>query len=187
MSKLTYVAAFALGFVAGTVVFKIKQKHETAEPEKPETDDILDQFSEAVKENFPKPEKNEVPEVPDLPKEEYMKIVNEYKPVQDTSDKKNSPYVISPMEYGDFEDYQTISLTYTSDGVLLDDEYDPVEDIDETVGKDYEKFFGSYPDDPDTVYIRNDALCSDFEICKDLRSSDEFRSMKPHMRWRGDE
>lgn len=185
MSKLTYVAAFALGFAAGTVIFKIRQDREAAKPAKPETDDILEQFSEAVSEDPQEPEKPAVTE--EQTKDEYMKIVNEYKPNQDTSDRENSPYIISPMEYGDFEDYQTISLTYTSDGVLLDDEYDPVEELDETVGKDYAKFFGSYPDDPDTVYIRNDALCSDFEICKDLRSADEFYKLKPHMRWRDDE
>lgn len=31
------------------------------------------------------------------------------------------PYVIQPSDFGEFDDYEKISLTYTADGVLLDD------------------------------------------------------------------
>ena len=47
------------------------------------------------------------------------------------------PYVISPEEFGDFDEYTKLSLTYYSDGVLADENDEIVDDIDETVGADF--------------------------------------------------
>lgn len=82
---------------------------------------------------------------------------------------KNKPYVISPDEYGEYEDddesnYDLISLSYYSDGVLADDDDDVIENADDIVGKDFESHFGEYEED--SVYIRNDRLKCDYEILK---------------------
>lgn len=78
------------------------------------------------------------------------------------------PYVISPEEFGDFDEYTKLSLTYYSDGVLADENDEIVDDIDETVGADFADHFGEYEDD--SVFVRNDRLKCDYEILRDNRS-----------------
>lgn len=82
-------------------------------------------------------------------------------------DAKNKPRVIEPDELGE-SDYPVVSLTYYADGVLADDWDDIIEDIEEKVGLDFSEHFGEYEDD--SVFIRNDELETDYEICRDLRS-----------------
>lgn len=88
------------------------------------------------------------------------------------------PYVIQPSEFGEFDDYEKISLTYTADGVLLDDMNEIVDDIEETVGEDSLEHFGEYEDD--SVYVRNDAKKCDYEILLDQRNYQEIFETKPH-------
>ena len=81
----------------------------------------------------------------------------------------NEPYVISPDNYGENDNYTQISLVYyAGDGVLADDEDEVVEDIEATVGEDFAEHFGEYEDD--SVFIRNDRLRCDYEILRDNRS-----------------
>ena len=87
------------------------------------------------------------------------------------------PYVI-PSDFGEFDDYEKISLTYTADGVLLDDMNEIVDDIEETVGEDSLEHFGEYEDD--SVYVRNDAKKCDYEILLDQRNYQEIFETHPH-------
>lgn len=186
MSKYAYAATFIFGGVVGAVAMRLWMTRKTTDtPEETEKEQVLAMVKEELQNTEEPVIEGEL--VDEVDKAEYIKLVDRYTPVKSTEEGECAPYVISPMEFGDFEDYQAISLTYTADGVLLDDAFDPVEDIEKTVGKDYAKHFGAYPDDPDIVYIRNDALCSDFEICKDLRTAADFHKEKPHMRWRDNE
>ena len=75
------------------------------------------------------------------------------------------PYVISPDEFGDYPDYETISLTYYNDKVLTDEYNEIVDDIDDLIGEDSLNHFGEYEDD--SVFVRNDALKVDYEILLD--------------------
>ena len=85
------------------------------------------------------------------------------------------PYVISPDEFSEYDDYETQSLDYYADGVLSDNMGNVVEDIDSMVGRDSLTHFGEYEDD--AVHVRNDALKCDFEILRDLRNySDVYQS-----------
>ena len=82
------------------------------------------------------------------------------------------PYVISPDEFG--EDYETETLTFYADGVLVyyvSDEL--VEDVDATIGSDSLSHFGEYEDD--AVYVRNDSLKRDFEILRDSAKYSEVK------------
>lgn len=88
------------------------------------------------------------------------------------------PYVIQPSDFGEFDDYEKISLTYTADGVLLDDMNEIVDDIEETVGEDLLEHFGEYEDD--SVYVRNDAKKCDYEILLDQRNYQEIFETHPH-------
>ena len=88
------------------------------------------------------------------------------------------PYVIQPSDFGEFDDYEKISLTYTAGGVVLDDMNEIVDDIEETVGEDSLEHFGEYEDD--SVYVRNDAKKCDYEILLDQRNYQEIFETHPH-------
>lgn len=88
------------------------------------------------------------------------------------------PYVISPEEFDEHDDYQTSSLTYYADGVLEDDFGEVIEDVDALVGRESLTHFGEYEDD--SVYVRNDELKIDYEILLDLRKYSDIRKRPPH-------
>lgn len=124
-------------------------------------------------------------EKPDI--KEYAKILNETnyggEPVEVEDVKKDPamvkyikkevadverPYVIKPEEFGEFDEYEQISLTYYADGVLADDMDERVEDVDYIVGTDSLTHFGEYEDD--SVFVRNDRMKADYEILLDPRN-----------------
>lgn len=88
------------------------------------------------------------------------------------------PYVISPDEFGEMEDYNKISLMYYADGVLCDDMDVPVDNIDEIVGADFASHFGEYEDD--SVFVRNDPRKCDYEILRSLRTYGEIIAENPY-------
>lgn len=78
------------------------------------------------------------------------------------------PYVIRPDEFGQFDDYRQVSLSYYEKDKVLTDELDnPIEDVDMMVGLDSLTHFGQYEDD--SVYVRNDERMTDYEILLDVR------------------
>lgn len=83
------------------------------------------------------------------------------------------PYVISPDEFGDIDEYETISLTYYLDGILTDDDDVPIEDADDVIGLESLNHFGEFEDD--SVFVRNDTLKSDYEILLDQRNYSDLR------------
>ncbi len=87
-----------------------------------------------------------------------------------------SPYVISPDEFGEFEEYEKISLTYYADGVLADDNDEIVDDVEDIVG-DALNHFGEYEDD--SVFVRCDERKCDYEILLDQRTFAEVADNKP--------
>ena len=90
------------------------------------------------------------------------------------------PYVITPEEFGDLDDYAQVSLTYFKDGVLADEgTADIVDDVDATVGESSLSTFGMY--EADSVFVRNDRLKSDYEILADERMYDEYVNERPFL------
>ena len=93
---------------------------------------------------------------------------------------KECPYVISPDEFGEFDDYEKISLTYYSDKVLTDDNDDIIEDVDAVVGIGSLDHFGEYEED--SVFVRNDQRMCDYEILLDTRTySEAMKDEKPYL------
>lgn len=88
-----------------------------------------------------------------------------------TGDPDAVPVIISPDEYGDDDAYAQISLLYTTDGVLID-ENDEVFESTEALCSDFEEHFDEY--EADAVCMRNDRLRSYYEILKSLKSSKEI-------------
>lgn len=198
-SKLINVLAFAVGAAIGSAVtWKIvKDQYERIVQEELESikeafserpvveqestddssDDEEDQGQRSTQINWSDYEDlDEDDEDEDIKK--YNVLVNQYNNEEGGVDSVGTkPYVISPYDYGELDDYYQIELTYYADGILEDDEYNIVDDIDELIGEDSLNTFGEYEDD--SVFVRNERLRTDFQILKDLRTYDEARSMNP--------
>lgn len=88
-----------------------------------------------------------------------------------TGDPAAVPVIINPDEYGDDETYAQISLYYTTDGVLIDENNEVFEDL-EALCSDFEEHFDEY--EADSVCMRNDRLRCYYEVLKSLKTSKEF-------------
>lgn len=105
----------------------------------------------------------------------YSNIDKKEKGGDQMATKKNLPYIITPEDFGEHDDYDTVSLTYYADGVLTDDYSDEeIEDPDELVGPDFAEHFGEYEDD--SVFVRNDILKTDYEILYDTRKYSDVKA-----------
>ena len=89
----------------------------------------------------------------------------------------NEPYVIAPEDFGNMDDYDTVSLIYYADHVLADDDDREIEDVDEIIGLDSLETFGEYEDD--SVFVRNDILKCDYEILLDPRNYSDLVAITP--------
>ena len=87
------------------------------------------------------------------------------------------PYVISPDEFGE-TDYKTVSLTYYADNVLADSRGKVIRNVDDVVGTDSLNTFGTYEED--SVFVRNDAKKTDYEILMDMRAYSEVINTTAH-------
>lgn len=88
-----------------------------------------------------------------------------------------TPYVISPEEFGELDDYDKISLTYYSDGVVTDDRNEILDDVESVIGAESLDHFGEYEDD--SVFVRNDRLKCDYEILLEQRAYTDIPETKP--------
>lgn len=95
----------------------------------------------------------------------------EVKPVKGKKKEKKvkPPYVITPEEFDDHDDYSVVTLTLYADNKLAYDQTDKlITDIEGIVGVDSLSHFGEYEDD--SVFVRNDDIKCDFEILLDVRN-----------------
>lgn len=88
----------------------------------------------------------------------------------------DAPYVIHQDEFnsedpneGGFEYEHVTYIYYAGDDVLCEEDNTPLPHADIIVGQDNLKF-GHGADDSEVVYVRNDRLQLEMEICRDLRS-----------------
>lgn len=107
---------------------------------------------------------------------------------------RTPPFVISMQQYSwdadEGDEYDKITLKYyPRHRMLLDDEEEPVEDVANTIGWRNLNQFGGDSGDPDTVFIRNRRMRTDFEVVRDDESElplhikygmgkEEFRATK---------
>lgn len=167
---LSSIIMFSAGSVIGSVVTwkLVEEKYKRIAQEE------IDSVKEAFSKRHASREASEEPEPPtDEDIERYVNIVKEtkYASEADISEKgepvtMDGPYVISPDEF-DENGYDTTSLRYYSDGILVDDAGDIVEDVESVVGVDSLEHFGEY--EADSVFVRDDRLEIDYEILLDTR------------------
>lgn len=194
MSKLSTVFAFVAGGAVGatTAWFFTKKVYER----------IVDEEIADVKARFtvPKETKSE-DENPDEPDPEQPSLSKNVKPnlmdyaarvrnegygepeedepaEESPLDRNPVPYVVSPEEFAEMDEYTTVSLTYYADQVLADDDDVVIHDVEDLVGFDSLNHFGEYDDD--AVYVRNERLKTDFEILLDHRTYAEVLAKSPY-------
>ena len=166
MNKKTILAFFMGATVGSIATWKfLKTKYELYYEEEDE-ELFEDDAEEDTDEAEPAPI-NEIDEKPDL--SVYTAKLKEQGYLQDVeeggTDDMEKPYVISPDEYCEMDDYDLYSYTYYADKVLADENNEPIEDVDQRIGLESLNHFGEYGDD--SVYVRNDELKADYEILLD--------------------
>lgn len=105
-----------------------------------------------------------------LKKEGYVRDTSESEE-EKTVDTDGKPYVISPEEFGENEDYEQISLTLYDDGYLADERDELVNNVEDKIGWESLNHMGEYEDA--AVHVRNDDLKTDYEILLDYRTYSE--------------
>ena len=187
MNKIAILTFFA-GAVAGSVVTyfiskdKITSKAEKEAYEKAE-EDINEMREYYAKKNTTSStsskeetiDKNikEIKEKASAAKEkasivDYTNLAKKYNKNNDALSKTSRPYVISPYDFDNDKDHLKVYMTEYSDSILVEDETGEVwlpDKINTTIGCDYERYYGSFA--PDELYIRNDDMCTDYDVCKD--------------------
>ena len=85
------------------------------------------------------------------------------------------PYVITPEQFGEYNEYGTKTLTYYSDNVLTDEVDNPItsDEMVTMIGPDALDHFGEYEDD--SVYIRDEMNEMDYEILKSEKTFSEIQ------------
>lgn len=188
MSKVTGLIIFVLGAATGSAVTWqfAKKKYERIAEE--EINSVKEVFSKREQDMAdveitvePKPSVEaslkKFEEKPDI--STYAGILkNEAYVPEGTEMAENKPYVISPEEFGEFEDYERISLSYYADQILADEDDEKVEDVDNVVGLESLIHFGEFEDD--SVFVRNDRLKCDYEILLDQRTYSDIIRQRPH-------
>ena len=172
---LIFAAGLAVGAVAGAVIVKNKVLADA----KAEIEEVRDYYRsqrgevnrEEVEEVKEKVEET-IDRVQDMIKEHdnkkehinYNKLVQNYNPSKNVVE-YDDPFIIDPSEFGENDDYDTMTLTYFADGVLVDDVDDIVDEPDIVVGLENLKVFEEYG--ASSVYVRNDIYKTDYEIIRD--------------------
>lgn len=185
-NKVLCAVAFSLGAAIGSLV---TYKAVAAKLAK-DFEERVDQEVKAAKEFYSGKESessdeeaeddSEDEDRPDPRNEEldrYKKLTQNYINEED-NEPMYEPTVIPPDQFGELADYDTVSLTYYADGVLTDEADEPIEDVDDIIGIDSLNHFGEFEDD--SVFVRNDAMKTDYEILRDSRMYSDVKNKGPH-------
>lgn len=170
---LIFAAGLAVGAVTGALVIKNKVLADA----KAEVEEVREYYRSKQQERGIKEveeTKEEVKETEETKEEtvkfdkntyiNYNKMAREYQTSKDSTF-ADDPYIIDPEEFGENPEYDTMTLTYFADGVLVDDVDDLVDEPDVVVGLENLKVLGDYG--ATSVYVRNDIYRTDYEVIKD--------------------
>lgn len=181
---LFFVAGAAIGSIATWKLIEKKYK------------DLADEEIESVKETFKNRKQIKIND-----KETSEKFITKYKDSKDkiedivSNEKYNienkeevddecdytidvnegvefvNPHIITPEEFGEYNEYKIKTLIYYADNVLTDEDDNPITslEMEEMIGVDSLDHFGEYEDD--SVYVRDENNEIDYEI---LRSEKMF-------------
>ena len=191
---LIFAAGLAVGAVAGAVIVKNKvladakaeidevreyyrksRGVKVVEEVKEKVEETIDRIQDLIEEHVEEVEKKEYElkdiQIKDESKTEkehtnYSQITKMYMSKDEyQTPMYDDPFVIDPSEFGENPEYDTETLTYFADGVLVDDVDDVIEEPDIVVGLENLKVFEEFG--ATTVYVRNDIYKTDYEIIRD--------------------
>lgn len=183
-NKLGISLAFIAGVAAGSVVAAKLLENKYKQMANDEIESVKTMF--CVKKQTDNEEKKSEEEKQKADETAYVTAVDALgyankteKEGEEDMVKRISAYVIAPEDFGE-SDFDTESLTYYADKVLLrDSTNEVVKNVDELVGVGSLETFGQYEDD--SVFVRNTDLKKDFEILLDYRKYSDIVSAKPHL------
>ena len=193
------IVGFAIGFYFGHRWNKEKIRAEEIRRNRAEVDQIRDFYQEKHRIDQEKPSLDEVVEekgysaiVEESKRMEEERLLKPPVPVQypkprpddksknegwDYTDEisqrsENHPYIIHQDEYNaDHPGYQQLTWTYYAADDILADEHDEIVTRPELiVGSENLKKFGHGADDHNVVFIRNEKVQMEFEVCRVLKS-----------------
>lgn len=184
--KVMDFALFIFGAAAGSAMtwFLVKDYYEKKADE--EIESVKEVFSKRKEEKekikeiaIALAEASNKPSIMDYTNTLYENGYTNLKPEEAPKPVTDNDYVdihlISELEFGDDEEFDTVSLTYYMDGVITDEDDEILEDVESRIGENISDYFG----DSDAVYIRNDTLRTYYEVLKDYRTYNEAVSGKP--------
>ena len=190
-NKVLYFATFVAGAVVGGIATWQYTKNKYEQIAQEEIDSVKEVFKTINEEkrsirdwseyedDGEEDDENEEQRKSNVTSYKNLLVSNGYSnPSPSTQIPVERAYVIKPDEFGEFEDYETISLFYTEDGVLLDDRYERVDDPDFTISMESLDHIGDYEDD--CVHVRNDRLKADYEILVEERTYSEILRKELH-------
>lgn len=93
-------------------------------------------------------------------------------PTRDTT----KPYVITFDEWFEGESFSNMRLTFfEEDGIMIDDREEIVYNVSSILGEEFSNFFGWKTDGADdTVFVRNEATETDYEITREEASYQSY-------------
>lgn len=151
------------------VVEEVEEVKEKVEETIDHIQDLIEEHVEEVKEVEKKEYELKDIQIKDEPKTgltNYSQITKMYISKDEfQTPMYDDPFVIDPSEFGENPEYDTETLTYFADGVLVDDVDDVIEEPDIVVGLENLKIFEEFG--ATTVYVRNDIYKTDYEIIRD--------------------
>lgn len=178
-SKIINALAFVAGATVGSIVTWriVRRKYEQIVQE--ELESIKEAFANTgseCEEDVHEPTKANDDTSDAEDENAYASLVKNYTNGREVvEDMGSEPKVISPYDYGELDDYHQFELTYYADGIVEDEDYNIVENVEEIIGPYALDSFGEYEDD--AVFVRNDKLRADFQILKDPRTYEEANSI----------
>lgn len=176
-NKVLNVVCFAAGAVTGWFVACQMLRKAFAEQAQDEINEMRDFYMQKLEELEAPLSEEETAEViasnPNKPSiKEYaaarlQELRNE---IEEDEEDMNGPQVISPDEFGDYDEYYQDTLHYYNNGVVTR-AFDPTDtepftdqEIDDCIGHESLTTFGQYEED--TVFVRNDEQKCYYEILR---------------------
>lgn len=198
-AKIAVIMAFGAGVAIGAVstLVLVKNKYEQMAEDQMEAfyHDVKKQYGIDESEEMSEDDEEDEPE-PEMSVEAKRAAMVDYttrlkelgysQHNEDEETKNDEPeeqkkdrdyiYVIGPDEFGEYDTYATVAVTYYSDGKVADCMDELLSNLEDTVGIEFINHFGEYEDDEDMVHVRNDKHKIDYEIVRDPRTYEEVTS-----------
>lgn len=174
---VTFAAGAAIGYLFANAQLQKKYERITED----EVASVKASFRKYRDTDTKEPVKNDIGV-----REDYEMLVNNLGysdapfPVEESDDE--SHVIITEEAFGELDDYESLSLIYLSDGVLVDDDYSRMteEEIKGAIGN---VDLNAFADDEtvDALYVKNTKLKVAYEIIKDDQSYAELLESKPYL------